>query len=150
MDNKPNYYMIITNLDDYYIDYDNDFQFIGFPKRNKKSVQTMKPGDKVVFYVTKKSVFMASVEIIGKYFFSTTQYWSDEFDVWPHRIKTKPLVAIDYESQGVHIKEIWDNLEFIVNKKKWGSQVMGSFRRITEHDYDIITKSITNKLKSNI
>lgn len=147
MTEKPNYYMIITTSDDYIIDFDNDFQLIGFPNRNKKSVKSMKVGDKVVFYVTKKSEFMASVEVVGSYFYSTTQYWADEYDVWPHRVKTKKITAIDYDDKGVYIKDIWNELDLITNKKKWGSQVMGSLRRITEHDYNVITKSISAKLE---
>ena len=45
----------------------------------------------------------------------------------------------------IYIKDIWDNLEFIKNKQKWGSQVQGSFRKISEHDYKVILKSIKER-----
>ena len=45
----------------------------------------------------------------------------------------------------VFIKDIWDNLEFIKNKNKWGSQGQSSFRRISEHDYNVIFNSIKER-----
>lgn len=65
--------------------------------------------------------------------------------VFPIGIKTKPISVIDDFESGVFIKDIWDNLEFIKNKIKWGSQVQGSFRRLSEHDCLVIMDAIQNK-----
>lgn len=146
-----NYYMIITNKKDYIIDLKNNFDVAGFPDRQKSQVQKMKPGDKIVYYIIHDSKFCAITEVIGEYFYSTKQIWDDDFDVYPCRIATKPLifkkaaaVGNGYRciAEGVYIKNIWDNLSFITNKGKWGSQVMGSFRRITEEDYNVIKKAL--------
>lgn len=140
-----NYYLIITTRADYKLDVKNQFKFIGFPTRNKSSVMNFEKGDKVIFYVTKISSFAAAVEITGDYFYDTTQVWSDDYDVWPHRVHTIPECYIEEESSMIYIKDIWDNLDFIKNKNKWGSQVQGSFRRINEHDYNVIKNAIKEK-----
>lgn len=140
-----NYYMIITTKEDYKKDLENNFKFLGFPARNKKSVEKFNIGDKVVFYVTKISSFAATVEITGESFYSTKQVWTDEYDVWPYRVESQKEYAISEEEKMIYIKDIWDNLEFIKNKQKWGSQVQGSFRKISEHDYKVILKSIKEK-----
>ena len=142
----PNYYMIVTNEIDYEWDVDNQFVCAGFPERNKKSLRQMEIGDKIIYYVTKQSKFMAAVEVIGEYFYSEKQIWDDPYDLWPHRIHTKPIVYIEDFQDGVFIKDIWDDLEFIKNKVKWGSQVQGSFRRLSEQDYMHICNYI-NKQK---
>lgn len=142
-----NYFMIVTNEIDYEWDIDNEFKCAGFPDRNKKALQQMEIGDKIVYYVTKHSKFLAVVEVTGEYFYSEEPIWDDPYDLWPHRIKTKPLEYISLCENGVFIKDIWDDLEFIKNKVKWGSQVQGSFRRLSEHDYRIISNSITKKVK---
>lgn len=140
-----NYYMIITTKEDYKKDLENNFKFLGFPARNKKSVEKFNIGDKVVFYVTKISSFTATVEITGESFYSTKQVWTDEYDVWPYRVESQKEYAISEEEKMIYIKDIWDNLEFIKNKQKWGSQVQGSFRKISEHDYKVILKSIKER-----
>lgn len=138
----PNYYMIVTNEIDYEWDLDNQFVCAGFPERNKKSLKQMTIGDKIIYYVTKQSKFMAAVEVVGEYFYSEKQIWDDPYDLWPHRIPTKPIAYIENFEEGVFIKDIWDDLEFIKNKVKWGSQVQGSFRRLSEQDFKKIYDEI--------
>lgn len=144
----PKYYMIVTNEIDYEWDIDNQFVCAGFPDRNKKSLQQMEPGDKIIYYVTKHSKFMAVTEVVGGYFYSEQPIWDDPYDLWPHRINTKPIVFIEKCDDGVFIKDIWDNLDFIKNKNKWGSQVQGSFRKLSENDYNVIYEAIMEKKRA--
>ena len=81
----------------------------------------MNPGDRIIYYVTKHSKFMAAVEVVGEYFYSEEPIWDDPYDLWPHRIPTKPVVFIDICEDGVYIKDIWYNMEFIKNKVKWAN-----------------------------
>lgn len=134
--------MIITNEIDYEWDIDNKFSCAGFPERNRKTVQSMQPGDKIVYYVTKISRFTACVDVIGESYYSDECIWDDPYDVWPCRVKTKPIKHCEDASDGIYIKDIWDNLEFIKNKVKWGSQVQGSLRKISEHDYNVICDAL--------
>lgn len=144
----PNYYMIITTEIDYEWDIENEFKCAGFSERNQKGAKLIKPGDKIIYYVTKKSKFVAAVEVVGEYYFSEQRIWDDPFELWPHRVKTAPLVYVNSSDDGIYIKDIWDNLSFIKNKVKWGSQVQGSFRNLNEHDYNHIYKSIIKKRNS--
>lgn len=111
-----NYYMIVTNEIDYEWDVDNQFVCAGFTDRNKKSVKAMETSDKIIYYVTKHSKFMASVEVSGVYFYSE--------------------------------EPVWDDLEFIKNKTKWGSQVQGNFRKLSEHDYNVIANEIRKRIEN--
>jgi hypothetical protein len=140
-----NYYMIVTNEIDYEWDIENQFLCAGFPERNKNSLLQMKPGDKIIYYVTKHSKFMAVVEVVGEYFYSEDPIWDDLYDLWPHRIPTKPILFIDNCDNGVFIKDIWDELGFIKNKVKWGSQVQGSFKKLSENDFNVIFCGLKEK-----
>lgn len=140
--------MIVTNEIDYEWDIDNQFACAGFPDRNKRALQQMEPGDKIIYYVTKHSNFMAITEVVGEYFYSEQPIWDDPYDLWPHRIHTKPMIFIENCEEGVFIKDIWDNLEFIKNKTRWGSQVQGSFRKLSENDYHVIYEGIMKKKRA--
>lgn len=139
-----NYYMIITTREDYTKDVENAFACAGFPKRNRRSVKKMEIDDRIIYYVSKVSKFCAAVKVIGEPYVEFKQIWNDPIDLWPYRIKTEPIVFKKTYPNGVYIKDIWDNLDFISNKNKWGSQVMGSFRHISEHDYHIIEEALLN------
>jgi len=142
-----NYYMIITNEIDYEWDIDNAFECAGFPDRNRKTASSMEIGDRIIYYVTKVSKFMAAVEVTGDYFYSKKPIWDDPVDLWPNRVKTTPICYIEDFDDGVYIKDIWDGLNFIKNKNKWGSQVQGSLRKLSEHDFKLIEKEIIKKNK---
>lgn len=141
------YYMIITNMADYTRDVKNQFRCAGFGYKNESSIAKMEPGDKIIYYVTKQSKFCAVVEVTGKSYFDRTPIWADPTELWEYRVPTKPIVSAKSYYDGVFIKDIWDNLDLISNKGKWGSQVMGSFRKMTENDYKVILKALTEKLK---
>ena len=53
-----------------------------------------------------------------------------------------PITYIENFEDGVFIKDIWDDLEFIKNKVKWGSQVQGSFRKLSKNDYEVIKRNL--------
>ena len=112
-----NYYMIVTNEVDYEWDIDNKFVCAGFPKRNKKSVQKMKEGDKIIYYVTKQSKFMAAVEVIGEYFYSDNGFGMILMIYGHIEFTQNPFVILKNFDNGVFIKDIWDDLEFIKIKK---------------------------------
>ena len=137
-----NYYLIITTKEDYMLDIKNEFKCAGFPDRNEASVKKMMPGDKIIYYVMKQSRFCAAVEVTGTYFYSRIQIWSDFLDLWTNRIPTKPIIYRKSYYEGVYIKDIWDNLDMITNKGKWGSQVMGSFKKLSEHDFNVILEAL--------
>ena len=102
-------------------------------------------GDKIIVYVTQKSSFAAVLEITGEPYCSYTQVWDDEYILYPYRVSTTPVFYAKSNSEMVFIKEIWDDLSFITNKHKWGSQVQGSFRKITEADFNLIKTNILTR-----
>ena len=162
MKEKNGYYLIITTINDYEIDIDNRFKFLGFPNRNKSSVNNFKVGDHIIMYLSKVSSFAAELEVCGEAFYEDSQVWNDDWETYPCRIPCKivrfaPLPNHDdyvfkpkhfpkIKEQMVFIKDNWDNLDMISNKEKWGSQLMGSYRKISEHDF----KVISNALKESI
>lgn len=160
---KNNYYLIITTINDYEIDIDNKFKFLGFPYRNKSSVTNFKVGDHIIMYLSKVSSFAAELEVIGEAFYDDSQVWSDCLETYPCRIPCKivrfsPLPNHDgydfkpkhfpqIKEQMVFIKDIWDDLDMISNKGKWGSQLMGSYRKISEHDFKVISDALKSSIK---
>lgn len=161
--NKNDYYLIITTIDDYEIDIENGFKFLGFPYRNKSSVNNFEVGNHIIMYLSKISSFAAELEVCGEAFYDDSQVWNDYLETYPCRIPCKviryaPLPKHDdydfkpkhfpkIKEQMVFIKDIWDNLDLISNKGKWGSQLMGSFRKISEHDFMVISEALTKSIK---
>lgn len=136
-DNKK-YYLLSTPPNDFLIDIENNFSIAGFPERNKNSVKKFKKGDRIVYYITKKHLFGAITEVTGEHYYSREQVWSDWFNLFPNRIKTKPIFEFKNFDNMIFIKDIWDDLSFIKEKKKWGAYLQGSFRNLNKKDYQVI------------
>ncbi|MFW5795118.1 MAG: EVE domain-containing protein [Bacillota bacterium] len=145
------HYFLITTPKDFEIDLRNKFSLAGFPERYKKSVKNFKSGDKIVYYIKGKYSFGAITEVVGDYHYDRTQIWNDWFNLFPVRIKTKPLYFFNKFENMISVKEIWDDLNFLKVKKKWGAYFQGSFRNLNKKDYKVIEKAFierVNKLKN--
>jgi len=139
--NKKSYYMITTSVDDFKVDIKNKLSIIGLPDRNEKSIRKFDIGDKIIFYISKLSLFGGIAEVVSQYFYDRKQIWTDPYDLWPHRVFTKPIYLIDDFTKMIFVKDIWEELEFIKKKKKWGVYVQGSFKRLSEHDFEVVLRS---------
>ena len=137
------FFVITTNLKDYFLDIKNGFKFIGLPERNKRTLVTLVPGDRIFFYISKLGLFAAEVEVTGPYFYSTSKVWSDDVFLYPCRVHTKPLLFEASLDKMIDVRLILDDLEMITNKRYWGTCFMGSFRTISEKD----ARLLENKLK---
>lgn len=92
---------------------------------NVVSAENMKVGDVIVCYVTKVSRFCAVMKIIGERYESNKIIWTDMLDICANKFPSKVKVYRQNCFDGTHIKDTWDNLDFISNKNKCGrTQVM--------------------------
>lgn len=142
------HYFLITTPKDFEIDLKNKFNIAGFPERYKKSVKNFKSGDKIVYYIKSKYSFGAITEVVGNYYYDRTQIWSDWFNLFPIRIETKPVYFFNEFENMILVKEIWNDLDFLKTKKKWGAYFQGSFRNLNEKDYKVIERTFIEKLKN--
>jgi len=143
---NKNYYLLNTPREDFLIDIKNKFSIAGFPDRYKNSVKKFNPGDRIVYYIKGEYVFGAITEITGEYYYDKSQVWSDWFNLFPVRIETEPVYFLKSFEDMILVKDIWDDLDFIKSKKKWGAYFQGSFRNLSEKDYKIIEKAFKNKV----
>jgi predicted RNA-binding protein len=142
---ENNYYMIITSPEDFEIDLKNNLSIIGLPDRNKRAAKNFAVGDKIVFYISKMSLFGGIAEVTGEYYYHKKKIWTDHYDLWPHRVSSKPLYLINDFNKMIFIKEIWDDLDFIKTKGSWGVYVQGSFRKLSKHEFKVILQNLKGK-----
>lgn len=133
-----NYWLVVTSASNFKHDREIlKFNTQGLPYRFRKSVQKMKKGDKVVYYIMGLQRFGATATITGEYYEDYNKLWTDEDEMWPSRCPSEPdLVYLDDEL--IDAKKLVTNLSFIVRKKIWGVYLQGSIRQIPEDDFRLI------------
>ncbi|MBP2132191.1 putative RNA-binding protein [Methanomicrobium sp. W14] len=138
-----------TNRDNWEIIRKNNIW--GVPKRNKKSIERSKPGDKILIFVKQETVedtiipsaITAAFEIASKPFEDTAPLFirppsmhGDES--FPYRIRLRPIKIFPEE---LDFKALIPKLNFITNKKQWTGHLRTAMRTVPDEDYDFIMKA---------
>lgn len=101
----------------------------GVRKSHASYANKLKPGDKLVCYLTKLSRWVGVLEVQSSVFQDDTPRFADTEDPFVVRVKVKPLVWLSKE-KSVPIREdiVWNNLSLTKEFSKTGSRWTGPFR----------------------
>ncbi len=130
------------------------FDIFGFKSTRRSEVSRMKPGDKLIFYLTKIMKFGGLAEVSSEYFEDHTKVFKSKKPAlsarskraaegkpgedYPFRVKVKPLVILAPD-QYLDVKEIAPGLAFT---QRWGDNwrlaFQGNLHEIPKEDYETI------------
>lgn len=136
-----NYWLISTTQQNFEIDRKTGFRIQGFHHRVRRTVEKIKPGDKLVTYITRLQRIGAICEATSKYYFDDkTKIWSEDNEIWPYRFETSPLLVLG-DDELLDVKKITNSLTFITPEQKsvnWGLAFHQSLRAIPAEDFELI------------
>ncbi|MFA7248230.1 MAG: EVE domain-containing protein [Dehalococcoidia bacterium] len=119
------------------------FDVSPFKSSRQKQSSEMRPGDRIVYYLTKDVLFGGVVEVTGEAYEDTTDIGlaseGKPGEDYPYRIPTRPVV-IAKPGQAIDVREITDLLEKTRNfgPKRLGMCFRGNLHRISEADLQTI------------
>ena len=117
---------------------DGGAQITGFPYRQLKAAQSIRPGDILLCYVKQQSQWVGALEVESEVFLDQTQMWEDM--VYPCRVKVKPLVLLPL-GKGLAARDMLPRLKLFAglrNPQKWGAALGPSPKAIADEDGDMI------------
>jgi predicted RNA-binding protein len=125
----------------------------GFRIRQQNLAAKVKPGDKLICYMTKFSRWVGILEVINGPYQDDTPIFYPENDPFILRFKVKPNIWLSKEqSIPIHEEEIWNTLSFTRGQDKnshmWTGKVRSSLNLLTEADGKFLEKILANQLKS--
>ena len=139
-----NYWIFTANnrpvraVDSYHLRMENKLWGISSQTNNLRNLNA---GDKVVFYLTSPAMAFAGTAIISSTVLNEEEherlireevFLNEEFGV--------RLADIDEWEEHIPAKTLLAHLRFITNKEKWGTHLQGGITRISEKDYEVITR----------
>ena len=136
-----NYWMVTVRPDYYDICREQGFALLGMGGGQRKRVQRMEIGDRVLFYVMERMVFGATATVASTYFEDHERLWpspeADETYAW--RVKIKPEVTLDDEHV-IDARLLAPSLEYV---KKWAPELwsmafQGPLHLIPKKDFGLI------------
>lgn len=146
------YYIDLFSPDTYQKFSDSDKSISGFRDRQKGVASTMKPGDKLICYVTKLSRWVGVLEVTSNYFINDSPIFTQTADPFIVRFNVKPIIWLSLEN-AIPVDEdiIWNNLSFTKHLPKkslaWTGMVRGSLRKLDDQDGQYLESVLFNQTK---
>ncbi len=117
----------------------------GIKSRRGKTAQEIKPGDKLVYYVTKHVAFGAVAQITSDAFEDHELIWTSKpGEDYPWRFEIAPEVVVDDPADWVPVEELREQLEF---PRKWPPDhwklaFQGNIRQWPDADYEVVRAAL--------
>lgn len=144
------YYLDIFSPETYENFSKSDRTITGFRLRQEKTAARIKPGDKLICYMTKLSRWIGILEVVSESFIDESPRFFEEDDPFVVRFRVKPILWLDKE-KAIPIKEdfIWTRLSFTKEHEKGSSKWIGKFRssltNIDDEDGHFLEESLKSQ-----
>jgi len=119
-----------------------DGEVSGFRQSRWTTVQKIRPGDKLLCYLTGISRFVGVLEVASPPFLDSTPIWKDE--EFPCRVKTKILNALEPETAVPVL------LRGLKNERAWSGAFRGSPSAWTEADGQVVEEAVEEALRKPV
>ncbi|MSP22236.1 MAG: EVE domain-containing protein [Dehalococcoidia bacterium] len=138
-------WIVVSSPDNFELLRGRKFDLCAFKSSRKKQSSDMRPGDRIIHYLTGQVQFGGIVEVTGEMFEDASDIGlsakADKPDAYPYRIPTKPFVIL-YPDRYIDVREITDLLDKTrkLGPKKLGMAFRGNLHRISDADYAAIER----------
>lgn len=144
----PTYWIIVGSPDNFQRTEELGFTVQGIKSRHRKKAERMKPGDKIVYYVTGKKAFGGIAMITSPFFESHERIWRSgdpkkDAEDYPFRVKIEPDVVLPVD-QAISAQPIARQMTYVSKwpPANWTLAFQGNVHEIGEDDYKLIRAAI--------
>jgi len=147
----PTYWIVVGSPENFRIAIGRGFDLFGFKSTRRRETGAMRPGDKLVFYLTGIKKFGGIASVASEAFEDHTPIFRSEKkpgEDYPFRVKTKADIVLD-EEQWLDVPDYVPRLEFTKKgaTKSWALFFQGNLHRISDADYKLIEKEMRARAK---
>lgn len=148
-DSPFNAWIIVSSPDNWQKTIDRAFTIHGFKSRQRKKAEQMRPGDKIISYITGQKVFGGVLTITSEYFEEHgNPIWTSDGkksggEDYPFRVKVEKDVWLD-EANRVDAQSLAREMEYTKRwpEKNWTLAFQGNVHLISAADYTLIRTAI--------
>jgi predicted RNA-binding protein len=136
------YWIVVGSEENMRIAEERGWDMFGFKSTRRSEVAGMKPGDRLIFYLTKIMKFGGIAEVVSDYYEDHEKVFRSEKkpkEDYPWRVKIKKVTVLTPE-QYLDVREIGPTMDYV---KKWPPEhwrlaFQGNLHQIPESDYKLI------------
>lgn len=124
----------------------------GVKHTQRKKALEIKPGDRLIYYVTGAMKLVAITEVTGELFESHDKLWpcskprEDGGDVYPYRFEIKPFLVAPDEAAWLNVRDFRQQLTYLEKwpEKNWTLGFQGNLHRWPMADYQLVETMARN------
>ena len=143
-------WIVVGSPENFEIARDRGFDMFGFKSSRRRESATMRPGDKLIFYLTGVMKFGGVANVTSEVFEDHTPVFKTEKkpgEDYPWRVRTEPDRILD-KDRWLDVKEYAERLEMTRRRGEyWRLAFQGNLHKITDEDYEIISQDVDAALK---
>jgi hypothetical protein len=135
------HWMIVGSPENFRKTRDHGFSAQGVKARHRKRVETMRPGDRLLYYVTGRMVFAATATVTSPVYEDHTVIWRSvrREEDYPWRVRIRADVVLE-EAEWVPAKELAYRLEYV---RKWAPETwtlafQGHLHQLAQKDFKLV------------
>ncbi len=144
------YWMVVTSPENFLRTREHGFTMQGIKSRHRRRVETMRPGDRLLYYVTGRMAFAATCTVSSSMYEDHQVIWRSgrpEED-YPWRVKTNLDVLLD-EPEWVAAKDIAFRLEYVRKwpPENWTLAFQGHLHQLPQSDLKLVETELERMMK---
>lgn len=139
------YWMVVSSPDNFRKTREHGFSIQGLKVRHRRRVETMRTGDRLLYYVTGRMGFAATVTVASPMYEDHTPIWRSarRDEDYPWRVHIRPDIVLE-ESDWVPAKELAYRLDYVRKwpPEHWTLAFQGHIHALPRTDFTIIEDEI--------
>jgi predicted RNA-binding protein len=144
----PCYWIVVGSPDNFAKTKELGFTIQGLKSRHRKRAERMKPGDKIVYYITGLKQFAGITGVTSEYFESHEIIWQSKdpkkaAEDYPHRVRIEPLIILP-EGAYVDAEPLARQMAYATKwpPENWTLAFQGNLHEINAQDFALIESAI--------
>lgn len=144
----PTYWIIVGSIDNFRRTAERGFTIQGMKSRHRKKAERMKPGDKIIYYITGIKAFGGISTITSPYFESHEVIWKSadpkkDTEDYPFRVEIAPDLVLA-EADFVPAEGVARRMTYVSKwpADNWTLAFQGNVHEIGRGDYELIRDAL--------
>jgi hypothetical protein len=152
----PSYWIIVGSIDNFLKTAELGFTLQGLKSRHRKKAERMRPGDKLVWYVTGLKAFAGVATITSEYFEDHDRIWQSGdpkkmAEDYPFRVRIAAEAVLP-DGEFVPAEGVARQMAYVAKwpAENWTLAFQGNVHEIGEGDYRLIREAIAARTPAGV
>jgi len=144
------YWMVVSSPDNFRKTRELGYTIQGLKSRHRRRVETMRVGDRLLYYVTGRMAFAATVTVASPMYEDHTPLWRSarRDEDYPWRVHIRPDIVLD-DADWVPAKELAYRLDYVRKwpPEHWTLAFQGHIHALPRNDFAIVEDEIARSAR---